>query len=95
MPATMNVQMLAVAKNFPNSMKSTSWRQATKSGEYKQIAKRTCKVVKHPTDSTSTALSSRSALFSSDFTAAVTALEACSERPLPVGYFSCSVAVTE
>ena len=64
----MNAQRLAVVKIVPNSMKSKKLRKATMSGEYKKIAKRTCRVVKYPMESTSAAASSRLALFSPDFT---------------------------
>ena len=73
----MNAQRLAVVKIRPTSMKSRTLKKTTKPGEYKKIANRTCRVVKYPMESTSAAASSRSALFSSDFTGAVKALEAC------------------
>ena len=70
-PTMMNSQRLAVVKNAPTSTKLTTASKATKPGEYKKIAKRTCRVVKYPMESTSAAASSRSALCSSDFTGAV------------------------
>src|ERR1700682_4075327 len=75
-PSMMNDQRLAVAKNDPNSTELTTPRKASKAGEYRKIAKRTCRVVKYPTESTSAATSSRAALFPSDFTGAVGAVEA-------------------
>src|SRR5258707_10206618 len=73
----MNAQRLAVVKIVPNSMKSKKLRKTTMSGEYKKIAKKTCRVVKYPMESTSAVASSRSALFSPDFTGSAKALEAC------------------
>ena len=73
-PTMMNAQRLAVAKNVPISTWPKTLRKTTKAGEYKKIAKRTCRVVKVPTESTCAAVSSRSALFSSDF---IGALKAC------------------
>ena len=73
----MNTQSLAVVKIVPNSIKSKKLRNATMSGEYRKIAKRTCRVVKYPMESTSAAASSRSTLSSLDFTGAAEALEAC------------------
>src|SRR6476646_11828291 len=70
-PSMMNVQRLAVVRNVSTSSKTL--RKATKAGEYKKIAKRTCRVVKYPMDSTSAAASSRSALSSPDFTEAAKA----------------------
>src|ERR1700687_1597728 len=72
----MNAQRLAVVKIVPNSMKSKKLRNATMSGEYKKSAKRTCRVVKYPMESTSAAASSRSAQGSPDFTEVAKALEA-------------------
>src|SRR3982075_457249 len=76
-PSMMNAQRLAVVSKFPNSTKPTTLRKATKAGEYKKIANRPCRVVKCPMESTSAAASSRAAQFSSDFTEAAAALEAC------------------
>ncbi len=73
----MNVQRLAVVKIVPNSMKPKELRNVTMSGEYRKIAKRTCRAVKYPMESTSAAASSRATLGSPDFTEAVKAVEAC------------------
>ena len=94
-PTMMNAQRLAVVKNVPTSTKPKTLRKATKPGEYKKIAKRTCRVVKYPMESTSAAASSRSALFSSDFTRGRRGLGGLLERPRAAGHLSCRVAVTE
>src|SRR5215467_9957996 len=58
-PVIMNAQRLPVVKSLPTSATSRMMRKATKPGEYKRIAKRICRVVKHLTESTLAAASSR------------------------------------
>src|SRR6516164_2996998 len=74
----MNDQRLAVVRNAPTSTYANAMKKPTKPGEYKRIAKRTCRVVKYPMESTSAAASSRSMLLSLDIRAAVAAaVDAC------------------
>src|SRR5262245_37291094 len=67
-PVMMNAQRLPVVKSLPTSAKSRIMRNATKPGEYKRIAKRTCRLVKYLTERISAAASSRSAQCASDVT---------------------------
>ena len=76
-PPMMNVQRLAVVNECSDVDEVRVTRKAAKAGEYRTIAKRTCRVVKYPMESTSAAASSRSARSSSDFTGAVGALAVC------------------
>ena len=94
-PTMMNVPEAGGHEERPDFGEAKTLRKATKPGEYKKIAKRTCRVVKYPMESTSAAASSRSALFSSDFTGAAGALRGLLEHPRAVGHLSCRVAVTE
>src|SRR6516164_4754517 len=63
----MNPERLAVVKNVPTSTYANAMMKPTTPGEYKKIAKRTCRVVKYPMERTFAAASSRPTPFSSDF----------------------------
>src|SRR5262245_22216826 len=74
----MSSQRSPVAKNMSTSKTPKTLRKANKAGEYTKLAKRTCKVVKYGSESTSAAASSRSAVFPPELTAAaVEDLEGC------------------
>src|SRR6476620_11893565 len=76
--ATTNSGKLLVVKNASTSIQVSAPTKATRSGEDRRVAKRTCRVVKYRMESTSAAPSSRLAQVSLNFTGAADALEACS-----------------
>src|SRR3954464_1975859 len=78
--ATTNSGKLLVVKNASTSIKVRAPTKATRRGEYRRVAKRTCRVVKYRRESTSAAPSSRLAQVPPGFTGAADTLEASSVR---------------
>ena len=92
----MNVREAGGREECLRHRRSRDAQEASPSpGRYKTIAKRICRVVKYPMESTSAAASSRAARLSLDFTAAAVALEACGSIRGRAGHLACGVAVAE